>query len=319
MSLINDELIKALKIHTPEKENTVDLLMNITPLGREAAYRRLRGEIPFTLSEAAVICKEFNLSLDLLIGSSQKDTHAFHLNAIFGEKPMDEYALMLTGVYNQVKYMIENEPHTFSYRAYRGLPQEFMYKYDSLSKIYIYILIYQLYLQSSPKGLFEIQIPDKIFSLHKSTASVMEKIDSILIMDKRIFVEYIEIVKYFYGLGIVSDEEIAEIKKDLHLMLNDLEKCAITGKTPSQKKLDVYISNISFDCTYTYLEGSDFQACSVGIYCINHLTCTKPSITQNHKLWIKSLIRFSTLISVSGELQRNDFFNKQRNFINTLL
>lgn len=319
MSIINDDLIRILKKNTPEKENTVDLLMNILPLGKEAAYRRLRGEIPFTLDETVAISKSLNISLDLLIGIEQKNTFAFHLNAIFAKEPMAEYARMLKEILNGVKYIRQKDSGSFSYRAYRTLPCEFMYKYKSLSTVYIYILFYQLYLQSTPRKLLEIHIPRNIFALQQETAEAMFNIDSMLVLDKRVFLDYIEIIQYFRGLGMISEEETVQIKRDLFKMLDDMEKMAISGMADNHHKLDIFISSISFDCTYTYLECSDYNACSVGVYCVDYLTCEKPQISENHKLWIKSLVRFSTLISVSGELQRNEFFHTQRNYVETML
>lgn len=319
MNSINNDLINILKNNTSSKENTVDLLRSIVPIGKEAAYRRLRGEIPFTLDETVLICKSLNVSLDLLIGTKQDDTYAFHLNAIFAKDPIPEYIRMLNSVLDGVKSVLNRKKESFSYRTYRTLPTEFLYKYESLSKVYIYVLFYQLYLLATPEGVSEERIPEEVFTVQKELSEVMQEIDSVLIMDKGIFIEYIEIVKYFSGLGILSEQGVMQIKEDLHSMLSDIERCAVTGTTLRGKKMDVYISGISFDCTYTYLECGDYSACSVGTYCVDHLTCQTPMITQNHKLWIKSLIRFSTLISVSGELQRNEFFNKQREYIDSLI
>lgn len=318
MSEMNTELVNILKKKTSEKENTVDLLMDIIPIGKEAAYRRLRGEIPFTLEETVAICRRLNISLDVLAGTKRDDIYAFYSNAVFSDKPMEEYHRMMSQVIKAVE-QIKDLPGSISYRASRTLSQDFLFKYESLSEIYIRILFYQLHLQYTPKSLLEIEIPPSIFAEQKKMSSVMQDLDSILILDKRIFLDYIEIVKYFQGLGMVKDENIGIIKRDLFLLLDDLERCASTGMTLHKKKLDMYISHISFDCTYTYIEGADFQSCSVGIYCIDHLSCDNVKICEKHKSWIKSLVRFSTLISVSGELQRNDFFSTQRDIINSML
>ena len=86
---MNAELINILKKRTSEKQNTVDLLMDIVSIGKEAAYRRLRGEIPFTLEEAVSICSRLNVSLDVLAGTKQEDIYAFYSNAVFSNKPMN--------------------------------------------------------------------------------------------------------------------------------------------------------------------------------------------------------------------------------------
>ena len=58
--------IEALKEKLPPKTNLANLLMDTLYIGREAIYRRLRGEVPFTLEEAALISRKLGVSLDKL-------------------------------------------------------------------------------------------------------------------------------------------------------------------------------------------------------------------------------------------------------------
>lgn len=317
MDVITEELIRALKRNTSEDQNTVDLLMSIIPVGKEAAYRRLRGEIPFTLDEAVSICRKMNVSLDLLIGVKHDNTYAFHLSAIFTEEPMAEYCRMMKEVADGVEY-IKKDPACFLYMAYKALPQEFLFRYQLLGKVYLYILLYQLYPQSVSKEFSKVQIPNEVHALQKKAITAVQNVNSVLIFDKHIFTDFVEIVKYFQSMEMISNDETAQIKKELHMMLNDMEKCAVSGLSLYGKKLDIYISHISFDCTYTYMSGAGYEAGAIGLYCVDFLSCDNPVICENHKRWIKSLIRFSTLISVSGELQRNEYFYYQRSIIDML-
>lgn len=318
MNSINDEIIKALKQKTPEKENTVNLLMDMIPLGREAAYRRLRGEIPFTLDEAVTICQAMNISIDQLVGVKQSDSYVFFLNAIYSNSPTNEYYKMLYQTAKAVSH-IKKDPEAIGYRASRSLPEDFYYKYDLLAKVYLYIVSYQLYPRAIPQKLADHELPIKVRDAQKEAIGELRDINSILILNRHMILDYIEIVKYFYDLGVISDEEIAQIKIELHQMLDDIENTASIGKSVTGKKLDIYLSHISFDCTYTYISGSGKTACSIGLYCIDHLSCANPVICENQKMWIKSLKRFSTLISVSGELQRNEYFQQQREIIDKYL
>ncbi len=318
MNSINEDLIKKLKSVTPRKGETVALLMEIISIGKEAAYRRLRGEIPFSLEEAVEISRKLGISLDILSGTKQEDIFTFHLNAAHNEDPVKGYHRMITQIIKAME-AVRKDPKSFSCRAYRALPQEFIFKYASLSRIYIYVLLYQLNNGITPKELLSIKIPEELFSIQKKAASSMQTIDSIVILDKKAFIDYIEIAKYFHTLGIITHEDIAHIKRDILLMINDLEKCASTGLTIHKKKIDIYICHISFDCTYTYVEGANLKASSVGVYCVDHLSCINPEICEKHKSWIKALIRFSSLISVSGELLRKEYFQNQRQIVESML
>lgn len=66
---LNTSLIEAVKEKLPLKENLANLLIDTLYIGKEAIYRRLRGEVPFTLEEAALISRKLGVSLDNVIGS----------------------------------------------------------------------------------------------------------------------------------------------------------------------------------------------------------------------------------------------------------
>lgn len=318
MKNISNELISILKKNTPDSINTVDLLMETLPMGKEAAYRRLRGEIPFTLDEAIKICNQFNVSLDAISGLRLDTKYDFSLNAIFSKNPMQEYLAMLN-VMKQGVESISTDPDSYSYRAYRALPVEFFFKYDSISRVYLYIVLYQLHIGEIPSKLKELYLSKEIYTAQQETAKAMQNIKATLIMDKNIFSDFIAIVKYFKDMDLFVEDETAQIKTDLLSMIDDLEKCASSGYTLTGKKLDMYISSITFDSTYTYIEGAEVKSCSTSLYCIDHVSSENETVTENHRLWIKSLIRFSTQISVSGELQRIEYFAKQRDMVNELL
>ena len=61
---LNTGLVNAVREKLPSKENLANTLMDILYIGKEAIYRRLRGEVPFTLTEAAIISRKLGISLD---------------------------------------------------------------------------------------------------------------------------------------------------------------------------------------------------------------------------------------------------------------
>ena len=78
------------------------------------------------------------------------------------------------------------------------------------------------------------------------------------------------------------------------------------------------MSQINFEATYSYLETSTLQLSLIRVYSINSLTTQDVQMFQSLKEWIQSLKKFSTLISESGEMQRIQFFNQQREIIDAL-
>lgn len=48
---LNTGLVNAVREKLPSKDNLANALMDILYIGKEAIYRRLRGEVPFTLTK----------------------------------------------------------------------------------------------------------------------------------------------------------------------------------------------------------------------------------------------------------------------------
>ena len=78
---LNIGLIEAAKEKMPTGTNLANTLMDILYIGKEAIYRRLRGEVPFTLAEAAVISRKLGISLDKMIGVSFSNNAVFDLTS----------------------------------------------------------------------------------------------------------------------------------------------------------------------------------------------------------------------------------------------
>ena len=72
-SKLNALLVNAIKKQIPKDDNLAKILMDYLCIGKEATYRRLRGEVPFTFAEAVIISRRFRISLDELINLQTND------------------------------------------------------------------------------------------------------------------------------------------------------------------------------------------------------------------------------------------------------
>ena len=97
---LNTGLIEAAKEKVPAGANLANTLMDILYIGKEAIYRRLRGEVPFTLAEAAVISRKLGISLDKMIGVSFSNNAVFDLNVVHHSNTFETYHDILTRYVN---------------------------------------------------------------------------------------------------------------------------------------------------------------------------------------------------------------------------
>jgi len=169
------------------------------------------------------------------------------------------------------------------------------------------------------KHFEEMEIPQKIVDKQKEYAHAVDHIHSVdYIWDNMIFSHLVNDIQYFCDVHLISDEDKNLLKEELLLVVDDLEELASRGKSKTGNDVKIYISNINFEATYSYLDTSSIQLSLIRIYSINSITTQDSEMFRGLKEWIQSLKKFSTLISESGEMQRIQFFKQQREIIGTL-
>ncbi len=316
MKAIQKELVKAIRERTPKGINVVDIVTDLIPMSKEAAYRRLRGCIPFTLDETVQICNKLGISLDHLVELEHENQYTFHVIPMNSSDPLEEYYKMMTHTLHRIK-RLQSAPKSFLLTAQNTLSHFFAFKYNLISKMKIFKWVYN----TNPPGLIKrmenIIIHPKVIQLQKEYMNTGQLIPSSVILDESIINNIIQDIIFFTNIEIISEKEVAGLKEELHGMIDDMEHAAVRGAFPSGVKANIYISHTFFDATYLYAQNAESKFCSIH-YGLNHLVCENELICDNQRLWIESLIRYSTLISNSGEFIRMQFFKKLRNDLDSL-
>lgn len=314
---LNTGLVNAVKEKLPSKDNLANALMDILYIGKEAIYRRLRGEVPFTLTEAAVISRKLGISLDKMIGVSFRDNAVFDMNIVSSEKPFEAYYSILEKQVDLFRSVKEDETSEIGTSS-NIIPQTLSLKYNMLSKFRLFKWMYQNE-NIKCKHFEEMEIPQKMVEKQKEYSDLVSHIHSVdYIWDNMIFSHLVNDIQYFCSIHLITDEDKDLLKEELFLLIDEMEELSARGKSKAGNDVKIYISNINFEATYSYLDTSSTQLSLIRIYSINSITTQDQEMFRGLKEWIQSLKKFSTLISESGEMQRIQFFKQQREIISTL-
>jgi hypothetical protein len=314
---LNTGLVNAVKEKLPSKDNLANALMDILYIGKEAIYRRLRGEVPFTLTEAAVISRKLGISLDKMIGVSFRDNAVFDMNIVSSDKPFEAYYSILEKQVDLFRSVKEDETSEIGTSS-NIIPQTLSLKYNMLSKFRLFKWMYQNE-NIKCKHFEEMEIPQKMVEKQKEYSDLVSHIHSVdYIWDNMIFSHLVNDIQYFCSIHLITDEDKDRLKKELFLLIDEMEELSARGKSKAGNDVKIYISNINFEATYSYLDTSSTQLSLIRIYSINSITTQDQEMFRGLKEWIQSLKKFSTLISESGEMQRIQFFKQQREIVSIL-
>ncbi len=317
MKYIFNEFIRQVKQKTPEGHNTVDTLIGIIPMSKEAAYRRLRGEIDFSFGEVLKIAQEMNISLDELNNKeNRKGFYTSRMSSIKENSFMEDCEKWQNTVYDLAhRLRIQNKHIATSINS--NISILYLYRYELLSKFRLFKWLYQLNSQSRFLKLSEFEISPKLIRNEKAILKELQQTNLNFIYSKDLFVSIISQIKYFRELNLVNEKEFEQMKEELFSLLNDMEQDTIVGQNNSNP-LSVYVSSMHIDNDFIFWESDDLSLITFRPFGVSFFLVDGKEIFEEMKTWIKMLMKSSTLISFSAEKQRIEFFQNQRKIIERL-
>lgn len=314
---LNKALLDLLKNKLPNGVNIVTVLSDILPLGKEAIYRRLREEVPFTFLEAAIISKKLGISLDQATGYGLSDNSYFELKFQRHYKLRDIDYHMAYEYIETLKYAKQDPKaeQVFTSTTFPDFPAN---RYYLLGKLFSFKWMYLNEIPANIKSFKDMEYPDSLYKVMRDTIEETMNINTCYIWDEVVFQCIVKDLKYYKEVQLIRQEDILEIKKELYELLDFLERIATKGRFDSGKKVQIYISNVNSDASYIYLETQHLYLSMINAFALNYVVALDKMTLDRVKERIHSMKRVSTLISESGEIQRMLFFKQQREFVDTL-
>lgn len=317
MIVLHNLLIAALRQQTPLGESPASVLTEVLSIGQEAARRRLRGDIQLTLDEAVTLAKRLGVSLDNMIEGSSADKYAFHITPFRVSPSMDEYYYTLIGVLSAYDF-VKSDSACCSYIVGRVLSPTFYFKYDAFTRFTMLKWIYQVQDSTKYSCFSTVKLSPEFERVYQPFCEAAMQVPTTYVFNELLFTSVVQDLGYFYDIKLLTRKEVETLKREVLLLIDDFEEVATRGCYPNGVPVAIYLSDLYVDISYHYVSGNHFDSCAIGVYGLNFLSCQDGRIVADHKAWIESLIKHSTLISRSGEGQRTAFFNRQREKVHAL-
>lgn len=321
MKNLNKQLITILENFIPKGMNIAGFLMDTLFIGKDAAYRRIRGEVPFTLDELALIYNATDISFDELFGKNKPS----QVNLSFSYNPKDDVFDQLTKIFMQRVSNLEkiNNSEEAEVSIVAHILPYFLYcSHENLFKFELIKWQLQVKNIKTFTPISQFSMPEKLITVKdKYEKTVMNgHFNTQFIFNKNMFIYFAKNVHYFYKLKAIDYQELCLLKDDLFAIMDELEMLGEYGETPKYKHDNkIYISNIELDNSYYLYESKAGLMSEYNVYLFNSFYTENPLICDIQKKWIDSCKRFSTYITKSGELIRHEFFAEQREQVSHIL
>jgi len=302
----------------PKKAQVTQELMDLLCLEREAVYRRTRKDVIFLAHEVVKIASTWNISLDEILGIHSKKI-SFQMQPLNYLNPSKSEFHNMQRMVNNLDEMV-CDPESEYMEVRNRLPRPLSIGYLALYRFKIFIWAYQYNQNEAHKHFSDIIIPEKMC---QEFASYKKKIcrinNSHYILDQYIFEYFVNSIKYFHSIMLVTDEEKELLKKELHALLDYMLEIANKGYYPeTQKKVSLYVSKINIDTNYSYLFSEKQKMCHIHAFGKYYISSFDLDMVNNFRTWMNLKKRSSIRISEVNEIKRIEFFSEQRRVIDGL-
>ena len=316
--LFYQEFTSALQEKISHKATLVNTITDLLAIDKDAVYRRLRGEVTFSFIEMATIAKSLGVSLDSIAGIESVQSRPTRVVMTKHVNPSSiDYGMF--NDYNNVLKLIQDEPNTLLMESGNALSHHLFYDYEYLTRLYLFGWNQASRFGSSSQ-FQEMIIPEKLRRLQKECCFYARHIKSThYVWDRMIFLRMIENIKFSARIRLLKEEDVAALKNELTALINQLEKLADKGRhEDTGNEVFLYISEPCLETSYCCIKSQNLRISLFKTFLLNSNSSLDEEVFNEVSNWIQALQKMSTLISVSAEKIRIEFFNTQREIINTL-
>ncbi len=316
---INDKILQLIVENLPDNTTAVKILEDVLGLHRESAYRRIRGDVKFSLEEVIQLQNALNLPLDSIfkgMPNTKQDLKAY----LITNNPLDQnnYCKSVVEVVNKT---CSNLAHV--YMALNVIPYNFMFNNELLSRMHYYKWLSERNDSSNIEYSLSKSIPHSARERQLFLKEHIESNNITQIYSDDMFESTCKEIQYYKLLGYISEEELILLKAELLSIVDDIAELCKNEHFKSGSEVSIYISNIDINTSFYYIESDNSEEkIEASIHYLhgssNHIISYSNNIVDITKNCFSSLVRYSTLISKSGAKYRFPYLLRQQELINSM-
>lgn len=323
---LQQQLFTYLKENIPPHISLVDELCDLLDLSTDSVYRRIRGEKPISLAELKKICEHYHLSIDQLL-QLQNDSVLFDapgMNTVPGE-----FVEYVKGMLKQFTYFNSFKSKEFLYLC-KDVPIWYFYLFPEMAafKTFFWSKTINNHPELIHKAFSLKEYPyEDCFAVGQQVLQLHNLIPSIELWNLESIHSTINQVSYYKDAGNFKNfDDLDAVINSFHQMLDHLQLQSekgvkfMPGATDVAYKAPIqfYVNELILGNNTMLLHLDDKKLSMVSYSVFNYLFTRDERFSNKIANTFNTLLSRSTLISKTGEKDRNRFFNALRDKVNCL-
>jgi len=316
---LQDQIFEDVLSKFPKKSLAVDELSQLFGVGKDAVYRRLRGDTLLTPDELSKLARKFNLSLD---GYVFEDATTVFCNFSPFKKEIKNVSDYLEGIHSLQK-KVEHLPNTSMYYVTSDIPLFAYFFFPEILQFKIYIwgrAVWQFDYLDDMKFTFNVIGPHGM-DVAKDMLKYYVQMPSIELLSADILDNTLNQVEYHVNSGhFAAMEDALTLCDRLHDLSNHIESMAKLGYKylPSQSseikggEIKMYHNEMVYTNNTILFDTAAGKAIYSSYTNPNFLKINDQRLCNFTHSFFEKIRTKSILMSVQGEKHRSWFFNRMR-------
>ena len=315
MTQFYETFLASLAERYPHKSDLVNALVNTLHLEKESVYRRLRKDVSFSAEEMLKIASAWNISLDNIASSNPNKIRPFQLKLVeFADPKEEDYNLL--ELHNKNLKFVAQSPGGQLLEVLNSLPYRACLSSEILTRFFTMKWLYKYDFPDRVRPMSEIHISERMRKINEEHTRWSFAIPEVYsVSDNRMINNLVDEIAYHHSIGMVTDEEVALLKKDLLSLMDYVEAAAERGQFPSGQKFNLYQSHSWIDSEFILVRSQQFNLSFVRLFERNMLGSSDSVVFEKLMNKAMSVRRSAVLLSGSNDLQRIELFSRLKKLI----
>lgn len=323
---LQQQLFKHLKNSLPPHVSLADELGHLLGVSADSVYRRIRGEKPLTLAELQTICRHFQLSLDQLL-QLHNDSVLFQAPGITQQAV--PFATHLQGMLQQFRYFNTFKQPVIYYLC-KDAPLWYFYLFPPMAAFKTFF--WSKTINNEPAyadSLYSLEaFPfTDCFTIGQQLLEEHSRLQTVELWNLESIHSTINQIAYYRDAGIFcSRNDMIAVVDAFINMLDHLQLQASkgvkfmpgAGEAGYRAPLQFYVNELILGNNTILLDLDGSKLSMITYSVLSYIITRDPRFAQKSFETFNNLLSRSTLISSSGEKDRNRFFNTLRDKVNEL-
>jgi transcriptional regulator with XRE-family HTH domain len=314
---VQSSFLEQIKKKLPASTSLADEIAEALNISRDSAYRRIRGETVLSLDEAKTLCIRFDVSLDALLGVESGIIPFKHL--VVNSKP-ETFEHWLKSMLENLELINRYPGSKEIVFTAKDVPVFHYFRYPELCafKMFFWMKSVLSYPEFQSKKFSANLVRSDLLSLARKIEKTYHEVPSIELWSEETTNVTLKQLEFYHESGFfTSSADSTSIFDQYKQMVNDIKGYAARGYKQEGVSFTLYKNEILI-ADNTVLYRMDDKKTVFISHNITELLLTahEPFIAQTEN-FVNNLQARSVLISTTGEKERNKFFNRMDEKIET--